>query len=532
MLGVVLGTEGRLFGLLFWLVSACSEAPEFVPAPDLAEGDLMFILRASFATGLSIDGPYAGEDRYSATRSIQVEDDDRLYILEVPLDRLRALNPILDESRLMALAIELGAEVCEGGRKSSNAQRYPLAAVVPTMLALEGEEWVSETTPGDLTLVLPSDQAQCWARPTPVLRAFGDELLLLRPGFPIDVPPSGQSHDQLEEARPLGPNHFIISTAGSLKVFEHGRAWANEPEHLLGFDALPPSVGQNPYLFQDVLVGPEQDAGDYVLRIAFVEGRDSSGGGRSGGVASARWNPSSGFSPLEVLWESPNLRLYNLKSRAGGRWTAIGDGGAILRGDFASPDVVESRLPGGGDLRRLLYDESPEAPVVIADTSLNLYFGDLETNVWQRELSGSLFSGLSGAALRRTMAGVEIFLAPFSAQLGRRDIDGHRSELLVDVPPEAANCMGPDDACGARLPSGLAGDLALTPDGTLLIGLKTCGFLVEVNLDKTCTRAIPIPFESDPDRDSTEIRATAFAADRLLVTGTNGLVAEADWPPP
>lgn len=503
-------------------LAACGEGRDFVARPTLEVDALGFV--AVLGRAFEVHGPFSEGRELSRALELRVEPGAELLFVAVSKPRLRELVPRLDERRWHELRLARAAEDCAQGRRLGDAERHTLPRDATTVLRLEGDRFEALDTPEDLSLEIPVDEQSCFSRAATPLRAFGAQLRLLPKGSQVGESTGAFELDAMNRLLPMGSDHVLAHAGPALFVFARGEVWHDQPEGRLEASALARELGHREGFISGLVLDRRVSGGAHRLVFSF-KGDD----GAAFYLMESSWSAEAGFGPARVLAPlQDDLEDLWLESEA--EWLGVGNRGAVVGGSLDGPAPWREPIVGGGDLRGALFTGDPEEPHILHDSNLGLYFGDARNGTWRRESSPGLFGGVSGAVQRLTPTGREVTLAPLRAELAVYRAGSGWSSRPIPVPAELGRCAGPLDACGWSHAASQVGAITMTPQGTALLALQSCGAIVELDLDRTCSRSVPIEGATREALAELWLRSISVEEGRLWVGGREGLVLEAAWP--
>lgn len=532
-LGYPRGRTLRLFHFSLVLLASstvgpvsCSNTAGFAPWPELDADEIAFLLIEGDGD-TSTRGPFFREVEGLAPERVASEGEVRLRWIALRTQSLATLSAAVDEERWVDLRIEPGAETCSEGRVLDGFERHPLEKAAPRTLRLDESTWLPADTAEGWAVLVPTLGERCFAQPAVPLRPYGDRPWLLEPEVVVtsSTVRSAPRLGWLDSAFTLDETHALSASPLGVFVFDRGQPWRNRALQVLTANslarALNTSLGE--------LVGIELEGVPATADRSLVVVHNLETEGTPGSAAWVTWNETNGFSlqrPLVTVTDT----LHGVVRDADARWLAYGNGGIIVSGLFDGSEVETQRIPGAGDLRGFLFSSDAFEPHITFDANQRLFFGDAREQRWRVEASNTIVGGVGAGAVRSTGNGVEVYLAPLAPGITLRRHTRDQAPFTINVPRALDGCRLPDDGCGRAAPASRAAAMTLTPSGTMLFALEACGAVLEVELDRGCTRGLPFPDSTAEQRRRTQLTTARFEGTRLLVTGVDGLLLEAEWP--
>lgn len=515
-------TTLRLFFAAAAALAACGEGRSFVVRPSLGAEELGFV--AVMGRAFEVYGPFAEGSELGRALEVQVEPDAELLLVRVSKPQLGELVPRLDERRWPELRLVREQESCAEGRLLVDAERHALRRHVTGVLRLEGDRFEGTDTPEILSLEIPVDESSCFSGQAPTLRPFGGEPRLLPAGSRVGESTGAFELDAMNRLLPMGAGYVLAHAGPVLFVFARGEAWQDAPRFRLEASVLARQLGHQEGYFSGLVLDPRSAAGAHRLVFSFEGDR-----GAAFYLIEATWSEDVGFGPARVL-SRLEADLDGLWLEGEDRWLGVGDRGAVTRGTLDGGELEHSTIVAGGNLRGALFTGDPREPHILHDSNLSLYFGDARSRTWRRESGPGLFGGVAGAVQRLTPTGREVVLAPFRAELVVYRAGSGWSSRPIPIPAGLDRCAGPRDACGRSHAASQVGAIAMTPQGTTLLALQSCGAILELDFDRGCSRSIPIEGAAPQALIELWLRTIGVEGGRLWVGGKEGLVLETAWP--
>lgn len=514
---------------LFASLSACAEAPLFVPWPSLTPGDRVFLVSTEGERVLEVRGPL---DPTSVAPTDGFTSDSSLWLARPDLSALRARAPLLllpDRQDELRLTPRSGTGCAEGRfDEASGRAAYRLAAET-SWWSRSGETGFAPVAApafaADLEWSAPAGEAACDLAETR-LRPFAREESIFGPSVRI---PDGEAPElwrDLWSVSRVDQDRVVAVSLRALFVLDRGeqRTDFDGPRVLLIREMLAASSPDLEWRFTQVLYLARPTPRVIVTAAEFDSQLE-----RVAGAVFAVELREEGFGEVRRLASA--LATSDLAALGDDGFVAVGLDSIVL-GEASGPlrerrpsDVVAlTRVLAVPEEERFVLGGGPA--YVWTGSRAELLEGRLEPEpILDADGSAGFRSPIRGLArLRAPALGHELWALSFSTGLYQRSARGSWLPARFRLLPSPRDCLGGVDACGLVSKPARARHAFPSPDGGLVILTEICAGLVEWSPRYGCGRRLA------RDESARRLLFGRSEGRYLTLVGEDGLLLEEERP--